>query len=244
MTYQQARIIHIALQCCAIFVHLQSDVRFCGVVANVDNSCVFQPKECIVPIAILCTRLQGRKSELLFVLRELRGYLVEDRHHLVGHLSCIIEYVVTIDGQNVALRYIYGIEIFRFNILLNGLWHTSHYHIKAESIHSLTMESLPHRFLFCKHLPYQVHQHIITCSPKKLFKVHWVHLYRTLFRWKYDTLSVFLDAHQRPRLNVVVSTICYQKLNGSSRPRTQLNLVKNNERLAFMEPYLVVLTQI
>jgi hypothetical protein len=34
-----------------------------------------------------------------------------------------------------------------YKALLNGLWHSSNYHIEAKSIHSLTMESLAHRFV-------------------------------------------------------------------------------------------------
>ena len=58
------------------------------------------------------------------------------------------------------------------------------------------MESLSHWFLFCIHFPNQVHQHIVTSGPKKLFKVHWEHLYRALFGWEYDTLGILLDAYQ------------------------------------------------
>ena len=168
------------------------------------------------------------------MLRKLRRNLIENRHYLVGNLTSVIEDVVTVDGQHIAFGGIYGIEIFRLNIFLDGLRHSSHYHIETKCIHCLTMESLSHWLLFCIHLTYQVHQHIITSGPKKLFKVHWVHLYRAFFRWQYNALCIFLNAYQWTCLYVIVSTIFYQKLDGSSRPGTQLHLVKNDKRLAFV----------
>ena len=151
------------------------------------------------------------------MLGELGRNLVEDRHHLVCYLTCIVEDVITIDCQHITFSSIYGIKVFGLNILFDGLRHSSNYHIETESIHCLTMESLSHRLPLYIHFPYQVHQHIITCSPKKLFKVHRVHLNRTFFRWEHDALCVFLDTYQRSRLNVVISSVGHQKLDGCSR---------------------------
>ena len=49
------------------------------------------------------------------MLGELRRNLIEDRYHLVGYLTSIIEDVVTIDGQHIALGSIYGIELLPDN---------------------------------------------------------------------------------------------------------------------------------
>ena len=154
------------------------------------------------------------------MLGELRGNLVEDRYYLVGYLPSIIEDVVTIYGKHIALGSIYGIKVLGLNILLDGLWHSSNNHVETESIHSLTMESLAHRLPLCVHLLYQVHQHVIACGPKELFKVHRVHLDGAFFRGEYNALSILLDAHQRSRLDIVISTISHQKFDRSSSPRT------------------------
>ena len=55
-----------------------------------------------IPVTVLCPRLQSRQTELLFMLRELRRYLVENRDNLICQFTCIIENIVTIDGRCVA----------------------------------------------------------------------------------------------------------------------------------------------
>ena len=81
---------------------------------------------------------------------------------------------------------------------------------------------------------------MVSDCPKKLFIIHRVHIDSAFFAGDQNVFHILLNRNQRARFNVVISMVFYQMLDCLTSERTKLNFVKDYDRLALYQIYMIL----
>ena len=164
---------------------------------------------------------------------------VENAFHLLFKTISMFFNVLTIEVEDHALFPVDLEEIAMLDKVLHHLRHSANQQVFAEIIHCLGMDGAKWPFLF-KAVFDERHHHLVAQSPKKFLEIHRIHLDAPLFRGNQYVLDILVDGNQRASLDVIITPVGHQMLDGRPRLRILLNLIEHNQGVALMQGHMKV----
>ena len=111
VAYQKPRVGKIPLQGKSVHRHFQPNVWIRNIVGNVNRACLLQPVKRLLQVSHLDARLYVARLESLFVLGQLRGYLVPNRLDPMSQPSAELVYVLAVYAKDFAFGSVHKLKV-------------------------------------------------------------------------------------------------------------------------------------
>ena len=216
-----------------LHVDLERSNRRSHVVARQGDTGIGKPHE-IARIALHARRLGKVAQHETLVLRiKLGRESVKDCVD-VRFVGGVFRNVLPIEGKDAFLHLKHARQITRVDKTLDSRRHSAHRHVNPKRPEEPLVDDVRHGTAVLACLPSMFDGLALnTRRLSKLLKRQREHanLFLISHRQRFDVLTC--NAQQGARLNVVEATIVDKELDCSSRTRTSLNLIEEDERFAW-----------